>query len=212
MLPATSLLLAFIAASLALTLTPGPAVVYVVARTLAQGRVYGCASVIGVALGNFANAVGAAIGLAALFAVSSVAFTAIKWAGAAYLLYLGIQMWRRPALVTDQPQPVPAKSLRRVFRDGFLVAMLNPKTTLFFAAFLPQFLDSHASPLVQTLALGAVFCAIAACTDLMYVALASLIAPRLARGARQAVWGNRIAGTSFIGLGVLTAVGVKPSK
>lgn len=212
MLPATSLLLAFVAASLALTLTPGPAVVYIVARTVAQGRTYGVVSVLGVALGNFANAVGAALGLAALFAVSAAAFTVVKWAGAAYLVYLGIQMWCQPPLRSGQPQLASAKPLRQVFRDGFVVAMLNPKTTLFFAAFLPQFLDSHAIPLVQILALGAVFCAIAACTDLMYVTLASVIAPRLSRRAQHAVWGHRLAGTSFIGLGLLTAVGVKPGK
>lgn len=98
MLPDTPLLLAFIGASLTLALTPGPAVVYIIARTVAQGRASGLASVLGVALGNLANAVGAAVGLAALFAVSSTAFTVVKWAGAAYLIYLGIRLWRTPRL------------------------------------------------------------------------------------------------------------------
>jgi threonine/homoserine/homoserine lactone efflux protein len=212
MLPDAPLLLAFVGASLALALTPGPAVVYIVARTLTQGRACGLASVLGVALGNLANAVGAAFGLAALFAVSSAAFTVVKWAGAAYLVYLGIRMWRAAPGITDKPPNVPVQPLRRVFRDGFMVALLNPKTTLFFAAFLPQFIDSHASPLVQTLALGAVFVGIACCTDLIYVLTASLVAPRLTRAARHAVWGNRIAGTSFIGLGVLTAIGSRPTR
>ena len=154
MLPDTPLLLAFVYASLVLALTPGPAVVYIVARTLAQGRACGLASVLGVALGNLANAVGAALGLAALFAVSSVAFTVVKWAGAAYLVYLGIRMWRAVPAIPEANVQAPLKPLRRVFRDGFLVALLNPKTTLFFAAFLPQFMDAHASPLMQTLALG----------------------------------------------------------
>ncbi|SDB99285.1 Threonine/homoserine/homoserine lactone efflux protein [Variovorax sp. CF079] len=212
MLPDTPLLLAFVAASLVLALTPGPAVVYIVARTLAQGRACGLASVLGVALGNLANAVGAALGLAALFAVSSTAFTVVKWAGAAYLVYLGIRMWRTaPAIAITTPQ-APRKPLRRVFRDGFVVALLNPKTTLFFAAFLPQFMDAHASPLMQTLALGGVFISVAGCTDLVYVLTASLVAPRLGRAARHAVWGNRLAGTSFIGLGVLTAMGTRPTR
>jgi threonine/homoserine/homoserine lactone efflux protein len=211
MLPDTPLLLAFVGASLALALTPGPAVVYIVARTVAQGRAGGLASVLGVALGNFANAVGAALGLAALFAVSSAAFTVVKWAGAAYLVYLGIRMWRAPASEGAAPA-VTAQSARRVFRDGFIVALLNPKTALFFAAFLPQFLDAHGSPLAQTLALGAVFCAIAACTDILYVLLASVLGPRLARASRHAVWGNRLAGTSFIGLGLLTAFGSSRPK
>ena len=211
MLPDLPLLLAFVGASLALAVTPGPAVIYIVARTLAQGRACGLASVLGVALGNFSNAVGAALGLAALFAVSSAAFTVVKWAGAAYLVYLGIRMWRSAPAIADATPQAPAQPVRRVFRDGFVVALLNPKTTLFFAAFLPQFIDSHASPLMQTLALGSVFVGIACCTDLIYVLTASLIAPRLNRAASHSVWGNRIAGTSFIGLGVLTAMGTRPT-
>lgn len=212
MLPETPLLLAFVGASLVLALTPGPAVVYILARTIAQGRACGLASVLGVALGNLGNALGAALGLAALFAVSSAAFTVVKWAGAAYLIYLGVRMWRAapPAASGGMPQ-VTAKPLARVFRDGFVVALLNPKTTLFFAAFLPQFIDAQVNPLTQTLALGCVFVAIAACTDLIYVGAASVVAPRLGRAARHAVWGNRLAGTSFIGLGVLTAMGTRPA-
>ena len=214
MLPDTPLLLAFVGASLVLALTPGPAVVYIVARTLAQGRASGLSSVLGVALGNLANALGAALGLAALFAVSSVAFTVVKWAGAAYLVYLGMRLWMAASPLTDGAAPqVPAQSVRRVFRDGFLVALLNPKTSLFFAAFLPQFMDAHGgNPLLQTLALGGVFVAIACCTDILYVLTASLVAPRLGRAARHGVWGNRLAGTSFIGLGVLTAMGSRPSR
>jgi len=212
MLPEMPLLLAFIGASLALALSPGPAVVYIVARTLSQGRACGFASVLGVALGNLANAVGAALGLAALFSVSSAAFTVVKWAGAAYLFYLGIRMWRAASTPTEAaPQP-KLQPLRRVFRDGFVVALLNPKTTLFFAAFLPQFMDAHASPLLQTLALAGIFIGVACCTDLMYVLTASAIAPRLGGATRHAVWGNRLAASSFIGLGVLTAMGVRPVR
>ena len=211
-LPETPLLLAFVAASLVLALTPGPAVVYIIARTVAQGRASGLASVSGVALGNLGNALGAALGLAALFAVSAAAFTVVKWAGAAYLVYLGVRMWQaQPVPTAAGPQP-PAQALRRVFRDGFVVALLNPKTTLFFAAFLPQFITPNGNPLAQTVGLGAVFVAIAGCTDLIYVLAASLVAPRLARASRHAVWGNRLAGTSFIGLGVLTAMGSRPTR
>lgn len=211
MLPDLPLLLAFVAASLVLALTPGPAVVYIIARTVAQGRACGLASVLGVALGNFANAVGAALGLAALFAVSAAAFTVVKWAGAAYLVYLGIRMWRTPSAPQDASAQAEAKPLAHVFRDGFVVALLNPKTTLFFAAFLPQFLDAQGSPLVQTLSLGLVFCAIAGCTDILYVLAAGIVGPKLSRATRHAAWGNRIAGTAFIGLGVLTALGNRPT-
>jgi threonine/homoserine/homoserine lactone efflux protein len=209
-LPDTPLLVAFVGASLVLALTPGPAVVYIVARTLAQGRASGVASIVGVALGNLANAVGAALGLAALFAISSAAFTLVKWAGAAYLVYLGVRLWREPAAAARGADAPPRQPLGKVFRDGFVVAALNPKTALFFAAFLPQFISPNGSPLAQTLSLGCVFVAIAACTDLGYVLAASLVAPRLARATKQAVWGNRLAGTSFIALGVLTALGSRP--
>ena len=132
----TTTLAAFAAASVVLSVTPGPGVLYVVTRTLAQGRRAGLASVAGVALGNFGNAVGASIGLAALFAVSALAFTIVKWAGAAYLLWLGVQALRSPRATTDAPR-LDAPRLGAIFRDGFLVALLNPKTALFFAAFLP---------------------------------------------------------------------------
>lgn len=212
MLPDTPLLLAFVGASLVLALTPGPAVVYIVARTVAQGRACGLASVLGVALGNLANALGAALGLAALFAVSSAAFTVVKWAGAAYLVYLGVRLWTTASPVASTTPQVPVKPLLRVFRDGFVVALLNPKTSLFFAAFLPQFMSTQGSALWQTLALGTVFVAVACCTDIAYVLLASVVAPRLGRSARHAAWGNRLAGTSFIGLGILTALGSRPSR
>lgn len=215
MLPDTPLLLAFVGASLMLAITPGPAVVYIVARTLAQGRACGLSSALGVALGNLGNALGAALGLAALFAVSSAAFTLVKWAGAAYLVYLGVRMWRAAAPVDDaapQVKAQPLQPLRRMFRDGFVVALLNPKTTLFFAAFLPQFMSAHGNALLQTLALGGIFVAIAGCTDVLYVLTASLVAPRLGRAAKPRLWGHRLAGTSFIGLGVLTAMGSRPSR
>jgi threonine/homoserine/homoserine lactone efflux protein len=212
LLPDTPLLLAFVAASLVLALTPGPAVVYILARTLAQGRACGLASVGGVALGNLGNAIGAALGLAALFAVSSAAFTVVKWAGAAYLVYLGIRLWRATPAAAGPGVTPPAQPLARVFRDGFVVALLNPKTSLFFAAFLPQFMDAQGSALLQTLALGGVFVGIACCTDLFYVLAASLMAPRLGGLSRHAAWGNRLAGSSFIGLGVLTALGTRPAR
>ncbi len=204
LLPPLPLVLAFITASLILALTPGPAVVYILARTLSQGRASGLASMAGVALGNFGNAIGAALGLAALFAVSSAAFTLVKWAGAAYLVYMGVRMLRAPAGRVANAAPVATMQPLRIFRDGFLVALLNPKTALFFAAFLPQFMTAHANPLAQSLALGGIFCAVAACTDLLYVLAASLIAPRLGQLGAHARWGTRLAGMSFIGLGLLT--------
>jgi threonine/homoserine/homoserine lactone efflux protein len=150
LLPPWPLLSAFLLASLVLAVTPGPGVFYIVTRSLMQGHRFGLTSVAGVALGNLGNALAASIGLAALFAVSSLAFASVKYAGALYLVYLGIHALRAPQTVLLPVAPVPAP-LARVFRDGFIVAMLNPKTTLFFAAFLPQFVNTEAAPMVQSI-------------------------------------------------------------
>ena len=203
--PDPTLLVAFCAASLVLALTPGPAVLYIVARTLGQGRPSGFASLAGVALGNFGNAAGAALGLGALFAWSSTAFTVVKWAGALYLVWLGVQALRRPAATLNGAAPLP-HAAKRVFRDGFWVALLNPKTALFFAAFLPQFISPAASPLVQSFALGFTFVLIAGCSDAAYVLLAGSVAPVLRRARGAARLGRWLSGGTYIGLGVLAAL------
>jgi threonine/homoserine/homoserine lactone efflux protein len=193
----------FLFASLLLAITPGPAVIYLVTRTLAQGRGAGLASIAGVALGNLGNAAAASLGLAALFAVSARAFTVIKLAGAAYLLYLGVRELRRagaPRSVRSAPQPHS-----RAFRDGLLVALLNPKTALFFAAFLPQFVDPAGSPLAQSLRLSAAFVSIAACTDTLYVFAADTFSSSIA--GLEGRLSRYITGFSFIALGIFVACG-----
>ena len=199
-----TMLAAFLAASFVLAVTPGPGVVYIVARTLAQGRAAGLASVAGVAAGNLCNALGAALGLAALFAVSSLAFSVVKFAGAAYLVYLGIKALRRPAAVASPGEFAPPQK-RRIARDGFLVALLNPKTALFFAAFLPQFIDPAGSAALQGAMFGVVFVAIAALTDSAYVLAASLAGARIGRGRRFATLGRYAAAATYFGLGLFTA-------
>lgn len=202
--PPWSLLTAFAAASLLLAITPGPGVLYIVTRSLAQGRRAGLASVAGVALGNLGNAVGASVGLAALFAVSAAAFTVVKYAGAAYLIYLGVRALANARRRTRAPA-APALS-RHLFRDGLVVALLNPKTTIFFAAFLPQFMAVGADPMLQGLALGSLFVAIAAVTDAAYALAAGSIGPVVGRadGARRI--GGYLSGLTFIGLGLFTAL------
>ena len=204
LLPAWPLLSVFLIASLVLAVTPGPGVFYIVARSLDHGRRAGLATVAGVAVGNLVNVIGAAIGLAALFAVSSLAFTVVKYAGAAYLIYLGIQALRAsrsPAVTIAAPT-----SLVRLFRDGCLVAILNPKTALFFAAFLPQFLNSSLPAMPQSIALGTLFVAIAVMTDTAYVLAASIVAPRLSRMRAAGSAGRYFPGSALIGLGLLTAL------
>jgi threonine/homoserine/homoserine lactone efflux protein len=194
---------AFLIASFILAVTPGPGVLYIVTRSLAQGRRFGLASVAGVALGNLGNAVGASIGLAAVFAVSTLAFTVVKYLGAVYLLYLGVQAIRAPRTGDAAVAPAPS-SLARIFRDGFVVALLNPKTAVFFAAFLPQFMNAETPAIVQSATLGSIFVAIAALTDTAYALAAGALAPALvrARGVRAA--GRYLTGGAFIGLAVYT--------
>ncbi len=195
--------LAFLVASLVLAITPGPGVAYVVARTLAQGRRAGLASVLGVALGNLGNGIGAALGLALLFEAVPPALEVVKLLGAAYLFFLGASALRAPegaALV-----PPAASSSGALVRDGFAVALLNPKTAVFFAAFLPQFLGPDARGEWLTVALAATFVLIAATTDSIYVLAAAGVAPRL-RGdaARRAMrW---LPAATYFGLAFVAAL------
>jgi threonine/homoserine/homoserine lactone efflux protein len=211
-LPESSALIAFLIASVVLAITPGPAVFYIVTRSLSQGRRAGLASVGGVALGNLGNSIGASVGLAALFAVSSLASWVVKYAGAAYLIYLGIKALRRP----PEPVTTTTRSSARpaaIFRDGFIVALLNPKTTLFFSAFLPQFIDPSVPTMPQTLFFGAAFVLIASITDTTYALTASVIAPAIARARARRNVGRYLTASAFIGLGVFTAAsGSRPSK
>lgn len=204
LLPPLPLFGAFLVASLVLAITPGPGVFYVVTRSVTQGRRSGLASVAGVAAGNLGNAIGASIGLAALFAVSSVAFTIVKYLGALYLLWLGVQALRAPAASVVVAPLAPA-ALRRIFVDGFLVALLNPKTAIFFAAFLPQFVPRPGT-LAQTLVLGVIFVAMAAATDSAYAMCAGAARPWLQRATGVARLGRYLTAGAYIGLGVLTAL------
>ncbi|MGC3982955.1 MAG: LysE family translocator [Steroidobacteraceae bacterium] len=201
LLPPSPLLSTFFMASFILAVTPGPGVLYIITRSLIQGRRHGLVSVAGVALGNLGNAFATSLGLAALFALSSTVFTLVKYAGALYLVYLGVQTLRSPVVNNPVPAVTP---LIRVFRDGFVVALLNPKTTLFFAAFLPQFLSSNTS-MQQSMLLGSLFVAIAAITDSAYALLAGTVAPVLrSNGAFRL--GKCLGGSVFIGLGIFTAL------
>ncbi len=209
LLPPWSLLTTFLAASFVLAVTPGAGVFYIVTRSLTQGKRSGLASVAGVAFGNLGNAIGASVGLAAVFAVSSVAFTIVKYLGALYLIYLGIQAMRSPESKSKTENFKSAQPWR-ILRDGFLVALLNPKTAIFFAAFLPQFMGTTTS-MLQSATLGALFVAIAATTDTVYALAAGSIAPTLtrAKGFRQ---GRYLTGGVFIGLGMMTAFAGRSSK
>jgi threonine/homoserine/homoserine lactone efflux protein len=206
-LPPWPLLSAFLAASLLLAVTPGPGVLYILSRSLAHGRHHALASVAGVAAGNLAGAIAASVGLAALLAVSSTAFLALKYAGALYLIYLGLRALRR--VPTDiAPAVGPCARLGRTFRDGFVVAFLNPKTTLFFGAFLPQFVGPTPEPMIRSVALDAVFVAVAvaAVTDTAYALTASAAAPVLAGSARARALRRHLHAGTLIGLGLFATL------
>jgi threonine/homoserine/homoserine lactone efflux protein len=202
LLPSWPLLSAFVLASVALAIAPGPGVLYIVTRSLAHGRRAGIASVTGVALGNLGNAIAASVGLAALFAISSLAFTVVKYAGALYLVFLGLRTLRS---ADKLPAVLRSVSPVRIFRDGFFVALLNPKTAIFFAAFLPQFLSSKTPSVVQTTVLGALFVAIAAVTDSAYALTAGMIGPALTRIQHARALGRYFSASALIGLGAFTA-------
>jgi threonine/homoserine/homoserine lactone efflux protein len=201
----SSTFVAYLIASTLLAVTPGPGVIYILTRTLSRGRQAGLASVAGIALGNLANATAASLGLAALLAASATAFAVMKFAGAGYLVFLGIKALRGKARL-EVDRGSPRASSRRLFADGFLVALLNPKTALFFAALLPQFISADTSPLGQGLVLACVFVSIAVCTDTMYVLAAAALAPALAETSASRFVGRYITAATFIGLGVYAAM------
>lgn len=204
LLPSWPLLSAFLIASLILAITPGPGVLFIVARSATQGRRVGMASVLGVAAGNLGLAAVASAGLAALFAVSALAFNIVKLAGAAYLIYMGLRvLLRRPD--PQAPDQHPVQPLGQVFRDGFVVSLLNPKTAIFFAAFLPQFLAEGQVTALNSMVLGSLFVLIATCTDSLYALAAGSLATRLGGNLRVRKLGNMLSGTAFIALGVWAA-------
>jgi threonine/homoserine/homoserine lactone efflux protein len=201
LLPSWPLFVLFLGASLVLAITPGPGVFHIVTRSLTQGRSSGLASVAGIALGNLGNAICAAVGLVARFRISSVAFALTKYAGAGYLIYLGLRtFFSSEKRAIDQ---LHGTVLSRVFRDAFTVALLNPKTAIFFAAFLPQFMGVES--VQQSILLGTTFVAIAAITDTMYALSASAMAPVLRRTRRVWFLGRGLRASAFLSLGLYTA-------
>ena len=205
MIASTQLYL-FMAAALALLLVPGPAVLYITARSASQGRMAGIVSVLAIETANLLQAVAAALGLSAILLSSALAFDVVKYLGAAYLIYLGV----RKLLTRDdgnEKEEVKRESLSRIYWQGFFVNILNPKTALFFFAFLPQFVDSARGNVIgQNLLLGGIFVGMALVTDSMYALLASSLAERLAGNQTLQKGGRVFAGLIYIGLGITTAL------
>ena len=209
-MPRSSTFALFAAASLALLVVPGPAVLFIVTRSAEQGRRVGLASVAGVHVGTVVHVVAAAAGLSALLVSSAAAFSVVKYAGAAYLVLLGLSrlLGRTRAAAGGPPSTASAG---RAFRQGVVVNVLNPKTALFFLAFLPPFLDPARGPLfVQVLLLGMTFITLGLLSDGAYAVLASYLARRWRRRTRAARLGERASGLVYVGLGVVAAVTHRP--
>src|SRR5918995_1103976 len=200
----------FVAAALALLLVPGPAVFYVVARSVEGGRVTGIVSVLGIELGTLVHVVFAAVGLSAILASSATAFTAVKWLGAAYLVWLGLQHILARESDTETPQTGGEARLPRVFAQSVLVQVLNPKVALFFLAFLPQFVDpSRGAAWTQLMVLGATLALLGLLTDGLYALLGGTAGNWLRRKGENGSFRRlrrSVPGGVYIVLGAATAV------
>ena len=201
-MPSASAIALFALASVALAVVPGPAVTYIVAQSVDKGRRAGLASAGGVASGGLVHVVAATVGLSALIASSATAFTAVKLVGAAYLIAVGIRRFFTKDETFTEPQPAP---LLRIWRQGVVVNIFNPKTALFFLAFLPQFVNRDHPVWVQVAFLGMLFAVIAFASDCLYALLADALASRLRRGTRAARIQRYVSGAIFIALGGVAA-------
>ncbi len=205
-MPDASSLTVFVLAALALLLVPGPAVLYIIARSVDQGRNAGLVSVVGVGLGSMVHVFAAALGLSALLVQSAVAFRMVKYLGAAYLIYLGIRR-----LIGKGDDIVRAngtnRTLRRIFFQGIWVNILNPKTALFFFAFLPQFVNVDAGSVgLQILFLGTLLVTMGIITDGAYAVAAGSLGDWLKDRPRVVTAQRWFAGGVFISLGLATAL------
>jgi threonine/homoserine/homoserine lactone efflux protein len=201
----------FVVAALVLLLIPGPAVLYIVTRSIDQGRAAGLASVLGVTTGTLIQVCLAVVGLSSLVLASAVAFDVVKYAGAAYLLFLGVKrlLSREHA---DLRRPRSPRTLRRLYTQGVIVNTLNPKTALFIFALLPQFVDVGAGLVwLQVLVLGLTLAALGLVSDGLYAFVAGTVADRLRDSRAMARVERWLGGTVLVGLGVAAAAVARPS-
>ncbi len=199
-------LLTFVLAVLALFLVPGPAVLLTLTQSMNGGRKVGLATSLGIALGDGVHTIMATLGLSAVLMTSAAAFTLVKYAGAAYLLYLGVRAWVKPS-ASIAPVDVQPVDIRSAFRQALLTEVLNPRTALFFLAFLPQFVHPGYGPVtLQLLVLGVIFVILSiGYTSLLALAAGSL-GPWLMHHAGIARWQGKVTGSVYIGLGIRLAL------
>ncbi len=197
----------FAVAATLLLLTPGPAVLYIVARSVEQGRIAGLASAFGITTGTLVHVLASTLGLSALLASSTLAFAVVKYAGAGYLIYMGVRRILKRTDTSASPLELPRRSMARLYRDGFIVNLLNPKTALFFLAFLPQFVDpSRGAVPFQIAFLGLLFTLMGLTSDGLYALVAGTAGVWVKRQSRYLDWERYVTGSVFIGLGVTAAL------
>jgi threonine/homoserine/homoserine lactone efflux protein len=195
--------LAFVTASAILLAIPGPTVLLVISYALGHGRKPAAAIVAGVALGDLTAMTASMLGLGAVLSTSAAVFTVLRWIGGGYLVYLGIKLWRAP-IQSEQLGEVPASSPLRMFGHSYAVTALNPKSIIFFVAFVPQFLDAGRPFLPQVVTLEATFVILATLNAALFAVLAAAIRQRLREPRVQRAI-NRTGGSLLIGAGVLAA-------
>ncbi len=206
-IPSAASIGVFAVAAILLLLTPGPAVLYIVARSVEQGRIAGLVSVCGITTGTLVHVAAAALGLSALLASSALAFSVVKYAGAAYLITIGVRRILSRADAPAAQLALPRRSLGRLYRDGFVVNILNPKTALFFLAFLPQFVDpARGAVAFQIAFLGLLFALMGFTSDSLYALAAGTAGRWVKRNGRYLRWERYLTGGVFIGLGVTAAL------
>jgi len=205
-MPDASTVLIVALASLVLVVIPGPAVIYILTRSVSQGRTAGMVSAVGVNVGSAIHVVAAVAGLSLLLASSAYAYTVVKWLGVAYLSWIGVR-----TLLTDNAEftapEIDRQSLRRIFAQGVLVNVLNPKVAIFFLAFLPQFIDQNSTnPALQTLVLGMTLVTIGLISDMVYALIGGGLGDLFRRRPGAASATRLIAGITYLALASLAAV------
>lgn len=196
----------FLAAGILLNLTPGPDTVYILGRSIAQGREAGVASALGISLGSIFHTIAAALGLSAILATSAVAFGTIKLLGGAYLIFLGVKMILGRRKQLSLPSNFRRRTTTAAFRQGILTNILNPKVALFFLAFLPQFIDPASNMKIAAfITLGLTFVTTGTIWCLILAWFASVFSDRLRSNASISQWLNRTAGALFVFLGLRLA-------
>lgn len=198
----------FFAAAFILAVVPGPGMLYVLARTVRGGRREGLHSTLGTALAGMLHTLAAALGISAVLATSAAAFTTVKWAGAAYLVFLGVHaiLERAPDRQQDETEPGQGAYARGALSQGFVTEALNPKTALFFLAFIPQFIDPAGSAFLQFILLGFVTTLLTSGADLLVVLAAGPLSKLLRRHRRLRTVQRLTSGGTLIGLGVFVLV------